>query len=444
MSVQDQFEFHFSKEQLKEHYSSSIAFTAAIGHDKHNHQSFGRELSHQIDIIHRKSIAGTYTFTKYRQKLFSKGVGKAPREISIPTIRDRLVLRTLHCFLSDRFAGDAHQPLPQILVKEAYENYTSGQYDAFIKLDVTNFYPSINHAKLLKTLNRRLKHCPTARDMIVRAITTPTVSKPHAGDKPNGCGVPQGLAISNVLASIYLSSIDKHYRQQGNLKYCRYVDDVLILCRLVDADAIAAEAIKRFKRLKLTVHDPKAHSSKSSKGQIGQAFSFLGYSFEGARLTVRNSTIDRLRESIISTLTAYQHAKKKNESFLVFRLNLRITGCVFENKAKGWLFYFSEINDEGLLHQLDSFVGKMLSRFGLPHIKAKRFVRAMYDITYRKFESTYVPNYDRYAVEDMRKFFQENFSLDLTGKSDDEVKDRFLRKIKRETKELQNDLGTMS
>ena len=53
-------------------------------------------------------IKGTYAFSKYKQKLISKGAGKAPREISIPTTRDRVALRALSDFLTPFLK--VHQP----------------------------------------------------------------------------------------------------------------------------------------------------------------------------------------------------------------------------------------------------------------------------------------------------------------------------------------------
>ena len=44
----------------------------------------------------------------------------------------------------------------------------------------------------------------------------------------NTKGVPQGLPISNILASIYLLEFDKIYKTNTCISYFRYVDDILI------------------------------------------------------------------------------------------------------------------------------------------------------------------------------------------------------------------------
>ena len=72
-------------------------------------------------------------------------------------------------------------------------------------------------------------------------------------------------------------------------------------------------------------------------GKIGEPFSYLGYTFSGKSVSVRSNSIDKLKSSIAAIFTGYKHSKLKNVDFLLWRLNLRITGCVFEKTFKGLL-----------------------------------------------------------------------------------------------------------
>ncbi|MCV5640234.1 RNA-dependent DNA polymerase, partial [Escherichia coli] len=74
-------------------------------------------------------------------------------------------------------------------------------YDGYVKLDVSNFYPSVDHALLEKQLNKRLRMHPDIKSVLFSAIKAPTVTSSKKDDKPSEIGVPQGLAISNILAA---------------------------------------------------------------------------------------------------------------------------------------------------------------------------------------------------------------------------------------------------
>lgn len=116
-----------------------VLLSAATGIDNMSHEVFWRFHDHEIETIRRKCLAGTYRFNKYKLKLISKGKGKAPREISIPTIRDRIALRAICDFLQEVYAFDLNFELPQNMVVKVNNIILSKQYDYFMKFDVANF-----------------------------------------------------------------------------------------------------------------------------------------------------------------------------------------------------------------------------------------------------------------------------------------------------------------
>ena len=351
MSVRERFEHHFSENNLRSLYQDIIVLSAATGIDNLNQKLFWPLLDEQIRIISKKVLSGTFKFTKYKLKLISKGRGKVPREISIPTIRDRIALRALCDFLVERYKGDVKFELPQYMVKKVKEEIQSGKYDGFIKLDVSNFYPTIKHNELSSRLRRKIRN-PEIVEFVERAIKTPTVHKSLPTDKNVNLGIPQGLSISNILAAIYLLNIDKKLSTNKNIAYHRYVDDVFILCDYADVLQISDDVIRTFRKIGLKIHDPRKVPEKSVMGEIGENFDYLGYQFEGDIISPRPASVEKLKESLVSIFTGYKHSKIKSEKFLLWRLNLRITGCVFQNKSKGWMFFFSEINNETILHNL--------------------------------------------------------------------------------------------
>jgi len=241
-----------------------------------------------------------------------------------------------------------------------------------------------------------------------------------------------------------LSEVDKKYIEK-NYEYFRYVDDILVLCDKDDSHNIANEIVNDFKTIGLKIYDPNDKGGKSTLGVLCEdMFTYLGYKFEPNMVTVREKSLDKLRDSITSIFTAYKYSKKyskkMNENFLLWRLNLRITGCIFDNKRKGWLFFFSEITDLGLLHRLDHYITILQKRFNLD-IKPKKFIRAYYQLKHHVYESNYIPNYDEYSLVDMKKVLIDYFGYKgLDRMADEKIEYLFKKKLSKQVKDLDSDL----
>ncbi|EOY5093096.1 reverse transcriptase domain-containing protein [Citrobacter amalonaticus] len=439
MKNKNDFSAFFSVEYLKEIYLNHILLSASTGVDNMSHKILWPILDEQLEIITRKVEAKTYTFTKYKLKLISKGKGKPPREISIPTIRDKIALRALCDFLKAKFEENLQFRLPQDVIKLVKKDLDSGQFNYFLKLDVANFYPSIPHEKLIKRLRYRLRD-ERALTLILNAIQAPTVIKPSSNDKLSTVGVPQGLSISNILAALYLANLDKKFSNIDNFKYYRYVDDVLLFVKDGDIGEIAKNIISDFRRLGLKVYDPVKHPEKSSQGLISSdAFSYLGYNFYQGIISPRFGSIERLRESLLSIFSGYKYSKLKSKEFLEWRINIRVTGCIFQNKSKGWMCFFSEINDEKLLHELDAFLKNLCKRFDVD-LKLKTFVRTYYQIMHNRKESSYIPNFDKYTEKDKIYVLEHYFNKKTKGMTSVEIDYNFKKRISRQVKDIETDL----
>jgi len=442
LNVRALFEKHFSESNLKKLFSTHIIYSGATGIDNLDQHAFRPQLNDQISILSRKALSGTYQFTKYKLKLVSKGRNKIPREISIPTVRDRIALRALCDFLGEHYKHTISFELPQNIIRKVKCDVLSRKYSGCIKLDVAHFYPSIEHSEIHRRLKKKIRD-PEIIGLILNAIEVPTVSISRKSDVPSVKGVPQGLAVSNILAAIYLINIDRFLSAIPNISYYRYVDDVLIFCELAKAEEIAKKAINRFSKIGLTVHDPIKNPEKSSIGSITDKFDYLGYQFDEQVVSARNGSVEKLKSSLVAIFTSHKYSKGKNEQFLLWRLNLRITGCVFESQSKGWLFFFSEINDESLLHVLDHYVQKLIIRFNVP-VKPKKFVRAFMELKHQRYKTSYIPNFDNYDIDQMKAVLTDYFNFKLGKMPDDEVDFQFHKRIGRQVKDLLVDVKGFS
>ena len=444
MPSEIEFRKYFSEESLHKIYDEHIRFSASSGIDNINQTSFKKIADQQILTASRKILDGSYNFSNYRLKLVSKGRGKIPREISIPTIRDRIVLRALCDLLSQTFRGNLSLELPQNIIKEVKAEKT--KYNAFVKLDIRDFYPTISHEHLRSRLRSKIRHNKTL-ELIDKAIQISTVISKSENNNKISLGVPQGLSISNILAAIYLQKIDKEISKNNNFQYFRYVDDILILCESQDSKRLAGKLIFNFSQIGLTIHNPENGSGKSIIGSFeNNDFNYLGYSFKNLgkySVSVREESIAKIKNSLASIFTSYKYSKNKNQDFLRWRLNLRITGCILENKCKGWLFFFAEIDNKSLLHELDAHVQHLQKRFDVD-LLPKKFMRTFHEIQYHKYRTNYIPNFDHYTLQNKQEVLANVFHQKVDELSTDAIEYRFKKYVTRESRELLEDILNFS
>jgi retron-type reverse transcriptase len=321
----------------------------AVGIDGTIKQKFDEILDAELSLIQRKIENNRYDFSFYKQKLIVKSVNKT-REISIPTLRDKLVIKYLYSYIADKFEKITKNILlPQQIIKKVRDS--KSQYDSFIKVDIQNFFPSINHEILLEKLKTKIDD-EKILGLITKAITQSTVDAKTPFKQRvkynNMVGVPQGLSISGLLAEIYINDLEQKYTNKKNLEFFRYVDDVLIFCNNNDIDEIIKELKNDFEDLKLSIHDFEVNSNKSSFGNISESFEFLGFKFQNELISVRESSIQKMYTNISKIFTLYKNKKYSSKKEFITRLNLKITGCVINAKKYGWISSVNSIRKYSL------------------------------------------------------------------------------------------------
>lgn len=441
MTLPELFYTKATQSVLNEVYENYIYYSYAIGVDNIGHVQFNKSLVSELELINKKVLNKTYKFSRYKLKLLSKGKGKVPREIYIPTIRDRVLLKTMQLFLQEQFSEDLTLPLPQDIIKNIKADLALKNYDTYIKVDIKNFYPSIDKSILLKKVKKRI-HDPFFINLLNNSLD-PSQKDPLSG-------VPQGLSTSNILAHIYMLDLDTVLKNEREICYFRFVDDIFILLQNHDKDKIISMLNSEFKQLNLEIHPIQESGSKSRISSIDQGFDYLGYTYSNKELfSVRKSSINNLHNSIVECFTSYRHAppERKNIEFLIWRLNLKITGCIDDGKAKGWLFFFSQLTDFKVLHELDHFVRKLLKQFSIPLAEQKRvkkFSRTYFEITHKFHDSRYFPNFDKFNSDDQRQILVNVFKITISRQSAEEIDVLFKMKTRKHINKLLMDLRSFS
>src|SRR5437763_1353948 len=117
------------------------------------------------------------------------------------------------------------------------------KYFWVIEGDISAYFDTINHRKLLKLLRRRIED-EKLLDLIWNFLRSGVMERKLFKDTK--LGTPQGGIVSPLLANVYLHELDKFMRKYtglpqtaktarrkaglANYTYVRYADDFVILC----------------------------------------------------------------------------------------------------------------------------------------------------------------------------------------------------------------------
>lgn len=452
----------FAPASLVEVFESEFAKSPGKGTDRLNGFQFTSRAESELTAASAKCFAGKYRFVPYLENLKIKGRNKPPRLIGIPSIRDRVILHQLNRYLAAVFPRCVPRSVASTYVREIAADLSKQPLAELwiCGTDIETFYDNVLPHKLLDVLGEKIG-CWQALRLVDRALKTPTVPKnsrrsTRAGLSPEK-GIPQGLAISNILASIYMQEVDEAMKKLG-LTYYRYVDDVLMYGEKGVVEKGVRSLRSRLAHRGLSLHP--FGSGKSYLQLASQRFGYLGYEFLMPVITVRDSTVERLLQSIAAMFSAYVHNKARRlekhkyldearlSEIFVLELNERITGAISESKRYGWIAYFNQITDLSLLHRLDSAIAGFFSRmpdFGRkPPSCLRRLSRAYFEMRFDP-EGGYVRNYDAITTRaEKLEFLVERGRIGPTETlTDEQINDRFEKYRNRVLSEMHSDEGVL-
>ena len=269
-------------------------------------------------------LAGTYRPGAYR--LFTIYERK-PRQIAAAPFLDRVVhhalMNIVEPLIDPRFIFDSYACRKGKGVHQAVARYQTWarKYHYALKMDVQQYFPSIDHAILLDKIARYLKD-PKVLDLFAEIIRT---SPPFPGRPPlyfpgddlftplqRRAGIPIGNLTSQFLANLYLDAFDHFMGSELRVPaYLRYVDDMIVLdndkARLHEIRYRAEEFLQR-ERLRL-------HPRKANVVPVRQGLDVLGYRvFPDFRL-LRNDNGHRFTRKLRGFARSYAAGKADLRDF---------------------------------------------------------------------------------------------------------------------------------
>ena len=331
-----------------------------------------------------------HKFKPYLELLQTKGRNKVPRVISKASMIDKLVLARLKEKLHEKLKLEIPFALPGEVIRNLSRDYHLKREKKlyFAKLDIKAFYDAIPHKSLLAKLEKA-EIGPNTFENVRRAIKNHTLAWRESASSvmpERKKGVPQGLPISNILASFYLNSADRLGKKVFDTYY-RYVDDILVF----STKKVAIQAfIKKIESLGLSINE------KFQQGGVIEAFDYLGYSFDAGVVAPKQTAQERFLSQVFKVIketesrlrkvkaSSSEDARDAIKSSALYRINLKITGAIYGNKKYGWLAYYCQGNRVSCLFRMNAIIRlRLTKKFGADFMKThalRSLVDSFYDM----------------------------------------------------------------
>ncbi len=317
-----------------------------------------------IEEIRKDLSERTYRPQRARKVEIPKDGGKT-RQLSIPTIRDRVVQGALKLVLEPIFEADFQPGSYGYRPKRSAHDAVRRVSEAIIRgkthvidLDLRAYFDTVRHHIVLEKVAKRVNDDDVMH--LLKLIL-------KASGKQ---GVPQGGVISPLLSNLYLNEVDrmleraKAVTQEGKwvlVEYARFADDLVVL---VDAHprherlrrAIARRLREEFAKLQVEVNEEKTRTVELSKGE---SFGFLGFEFHRVRSRAGRWMPLRLpqrkkRTQLQRTLKAiFQRSRSRPVGEVIAKINPIL---------RGWVNYFGHGHSSQCFSAIRDWVEKKIRR----------------------------------------------------------------------------------
>jgi RNA-directed DNA polymerase len=320
-------------------------------------QNFERGLEPRVQAISRLVLDGSYRFFPMREVGFDKP-GGGVRTISVASIRDVLVHRQLYEALYDEAERIFRAPgadavsfayrrgkSATLAAQGIWESIQDGYHYAY-EADIRSFFDTLSHDRLISLIDSWLGPDTIPRTLLWRYIRTdrvPQYSYPRGAELekhfatkkpkrvPRVAGVPQGGALSGLLANLYLDEFDRwvveDLGRRRDISYYRYADDFVILTRSREASEALHGPIsaKLDEDLQLEIHPLSEKTGVRNLSDEG--LDFVGFHFTVTDVKVRMETVERFKRRFMESLAGEPDLKSRSNHWMV-RLKLAIRWCV--------------------------------------------------------------------------------------------------------------------
>ncbi|MGF7039731.1 reverse transcriptase domain-containing protein [Mucilaginibacter lappiensis] len=362
----------------------------STGLSKISIKDFEANLKNNIKSLSTSLLNGSFRFSAVKGVALAKK-NKGFRPLMISEVQDRIVHKALALKLEAKlsrkykiknicsFAYQRKLSIQDAILKMA--SYYQQGYKYILEADIQSFFPTVDKQMLLNDICTNLQD-HTLDILLQGSLNQELGNRTELKQRDQKIyddifssaeeGIPQGNALSPLLANIFLANFDQRMIK-SKIKMIRYADDFIILCKTADdakkAYLIAIEELET--KLSLTLYplkDKAAGNEKISRilKPTEHSFSFLSVKFDGVKCSVSDKKV----VAIISKLRDLSSQKSLKQNFPGQELGFLQVLVKVRNAVEGWIAAYSFLDIDNQIADLDKHVNitlyNIFNEFGFP------------------------------------------------------------------------------
>lgn len=294
----------------------------AAGIDKVSIAMYESNLKENLFSLMRELKKGLYQPQPLRRVHIPKGSGKT-RPLGIPTVKCRVAQEVLRRLINPIFESrfhdnsfgfrqgrNCHQAVERLI------NLAEQGYKFIVDVDIKGFFDNIPHELIMESIAAKIAD-GNILDTIERLLNSGVMEEGVL--RPTLKGTPQGGVISPLLANAILDHLD-WFLEGLNLRFVRYADDFIVLCKTKIEAEKALEHVQNF----LSEMNLEISPEKTKVCHYSEGFNFLGFSIKNCSVKMRDKSKEKFKNAIRDITTRSYNLNDE----IIEKLNRVIRGTV--------------------------------------------------------------------------------------------------------------------
>ena len=247
------------------------------------------------------------------------------------------------------------------------------------KLDVSNYFNSIDNALLLPALKQLFSD-----DVPLYGFIESQLSDPRAFDNGNVVtepkGVMAGMPYAGFLANIFLTPLDREFEKIPDILYCRYSDDIIIFAKEKETLDSAKVRLHEY----LHQYHLGINSDKEVETTPGQPWTFLGFECNGKQIDVSKISVQKLKAKMrrkARALEKWRRVKGKDgwmaAKAFIKHFNRKLYTSESNSEVNWSWWYFPVITTDRSLKEIDAYMQDCVR-----YIATGKRTKSRYNFTY--------------------------------------------------------------
>ena len=315
------------------------------------------DFAEKVDLLLGNSINdGTYQFAI--KAWWDLVLNNHPKG-SLDSLCQNLILRKLYKNIKRIYGiGQSNRNL---IVKQMVSLLIDGSHKWIIRLDIRNFYESIERSLLMERFQEDGRLNYQSISLLKNLFANPSISEKK--------GLPRGLSISSVMSELYMKYFDLEVRRmEGVFYYARFVDDIIIFCSSkISQENIWVKIPKLLSNIGLQLNESKSYKWDNQQKILN--LTYLGYTFFPKEKNIIEITIADKKVNIIKTRITksfVRFAKDGDFDKLKNRIKFLTGNFTIYNPSTllpiriGIYFNYNMITSKTSLYELDKYYQRLL------------------------------------------------------------------------------------